>query len=253
MSFYINSFLLLFLLLSFSYKNIAQNNNDYVIRKDSSYVMGNVSSIYGKIKLTHKSLKDPLLFDYKELLAFKDKDVMYELLNDFTVRHRISGADKVSFYFDIAYAKVITSGPVSLYEFEYGVKFKKGKWVAMDADGYTLNSGSTQYMKMPISNEAGWIMLDTKMNGPLKVKLYLLKRAANATITVVPDRDKEELCTELLSEYFRDFEGLAYGLKKGNYTYEQLEEIIRMYNLWVKENANTLKQPSTDLQQHSDY
>jgi hypothetical protein len=231
----------------------AQDQNDFILLTDSTYLLGNVSTRKNQVMLDHKSFDKPKFYNLEQVLAFRSQNDLYEIVTNFVVTYDINRKKSKDFHIEIGYAKVVIQGKVTLYEFGFYVENHLGEWKIAPNSGF-FSGGAPAFPMAPGPGGNGTMaMMPTgtlACGGPYLVTQYVLKRSESSELVAVPSGVHPEKFQEFISSFFVEYAELAYEIKRGNYSLEQMKEVVNTYNMWVTKHpdaAKLIEQKSTKL------
>lgn len=233
----------IYFLLSVANICLAQNQDDFILLTDSSLMMGIVSIEKDQIKIINSSQNKSQLYSLEQVLSFQKQDNVYEIVKNFAVTYDSNRKKSKDFHIDMGFAKVIIQGTVSLYEFGFYVENDLGDWKIAESKGFFSGCDGPSFRMAPGGNGT-MAMLPTGTfanTGPYLVTQYLLKRTGSNEVLAVPSGAYPEKFKEVISGYFADCKELAYKINASTEANEQMEDIINMYNFWVKQHPDAAK------------
>ncbi len=233
----------IYFLLSVATIGLAQNQNDFILLADSSLMMGEVSIEKDQIRIINSLQDKRQMFSLEQVLSFQKQDNLYEIVKNFAVTYDSNRKKSKDFHIDIGFAKVIIQDTVSLYEFGFYVENDLGDWKIVESKGFFSGYEAPSFRMAPGGNGT-MAMLPTGTyagGGPYLITQYLLKRTASSEIVAVPSGTNPEKFKEVISGYFADCKELIYKINAGTQANEQMEDIVNMYNFWVKQHPDAAK------------
>jgi hypothetical protein len=233
-----------FLLLSYAGLSFSQSQNDYILLADSSYVRGDVRIKKYQIRLSDDfSPNEPQFYNLEQVLSFRDQDDLYEVVKNFAVTYDISRKKSEDYHIETGYARIKIQGTVNLYEFGFHIENQLGKWRIAGNSGFFAGDGAHTFRMAPGGNRTMAMIPSGTLtgNGPFLVTQYLLKRTGSNEVIAIPSAVHPEKFVEFMSAYFAEYEALSYSIRKGDYTYEHIEDILNKYNLWVEQHPDATK------------